>query len=34
MPAEVIMILTGERAALDYLAEPVSITLSRALREG
>lgn len=33
MPAEV-MIVTGERTALDYLVEPIRITLSRALREG
>lgn len=33
MPAEV-MIVTGERTALDYLVEPIRITLNRALREG
>ena len=32
MPAEV-MIVTGERTALDYLVEPIRITLNRALRE-
>lgn len=33
MPAEV-MIVTGARTALDYLVEPIRITLNRALREG